>query len=55
MSYFNAKDPICETKSCPQHVDVALIPRIADLGGLQVGRVLPSKEKRAVGPFIFLD
>lgn len=30
-------------------------PRIHDLGGFTVGRVLPYVERRMVGPFIFLD
>ncbi|KTD13623.1 hypothetical protein Lgra_0915 [Legionella gratiana] len=55
MSYFNVKDPICMTKTCPEQIRVALIPRTVDLGGFQVGRVLPSKEKRTVGPFVFWD
>lgn len=55
MSYFNAKDPICETQGCPEQVSVALIPRSVDLGRFQVDRILPSKEKRTVGPFVFWD
>lgn len=55
MSYFNAKDPICETQGCPQRVSIALIPRSVDLGGFQVERILPSREKRTVGPFVFWD
>ncbi|KTD66614.1 pirin [Legionella santicrucis] len=55
MSYFNVKDPICETKNCATQIKMELIPRTVDLGGFQVGRVLPSKEKRTVGPFVFWD
>ena len=55
MSYFKTIDPICESNQCPQHISIEIIPRSVDLGGLQVGRVLPSKEKRSVGPFIFWD
>lgn len=55
MSYFNAQKPICESKKCPKHIELEIIPRSVDLGGFQVGRVLPSKEKRTVGPFIFWD
>ncbi|MBO9539592.1 pirin family protein [bacterium] len=29
--------------------------RKADIGGLEVGRLLPSRERRMVGPFTFLD
>ncbi|KTD58555.1 pirin [Legionella sainthelensi] len=55
MSYFNVKDPVCETKSCTKPIKMELIPRTVDLGGFEVGRVLPSKEKRTVGPFVFWD
>lgn len=30
-------------------------PRIHDLGGFTVGRVLPSANRRSVGPFVFFD
>ncbi|MGC1182907.1 pirin family protein [Legionella sp.] len=55
MSYFNTKDPLCERKKCPRQISIEIIPRSVDLGGFQVVRVLPSKEKRTVGPFVFWD
>ncbi|QMT61481.1 pirin family protein [Legionella sp. PC997] len=55
MSYFNANDPICETQGCPEQVSVVLLPRAVDLGGFQVERIIPSKEKKTVGPFVFWD
>ncbi len=55
MSIFAAKKPVCQTADCPQDVDLILIPRSVDLGGFQVSRVLPSKERRMVGPFVFWD
>lgn len=36
-------------------IDMEIIPRTVDLGGFEVGRVLPSVAKRTVGPFIFWD
>ena len=37
-------------------VQLALIPPVRDLGdGFQVRRALPSRQRRMVGPFIFLD
>jgi len=37
-------------------VELALIPPLRDLGdGFQVRRALPSRQRRMVGPFIFLD
>lgn len=34
---------------------VIIAPRMHDLGGFTVGRVLPSIERRSVGPFVFFD
>lgn len=36
-------------------IDIVIKARKADIGGLEVGRVLPYRERRMVGPFIFLD
>lgn len=36
-------------------VDNVIIPRTADIGGFEVHRALPSRQKRMVGPFIFWD
>ncbi len=36
-------------------VELTIAPRPRDLGGFNVRRVLPSSERRMVGPFIFLD
>lgn len=38
---------------CP--VETVIIPRTADLGGFEVRRALPARERRMVGPFIFFD
>ena len=55
MSYFNTPEPTCERESCPKQIVMEIIPRSVDLGGFKVGRVLPSLEKRTVGPFVFWD
>ena len=36
-------------------IDLVIEQRRRDLGGFEVGRVLPYPERRMVGPFIFLD
>ncbi|MEM9469205.1 MAG: pirin family protein [Pseudomonadota bacterium] len=36
-------------------VDMAILPRTNDIGGFEVARALPFKNKRMVGPFIFFD
>lgn len=53
MSYYNAKEPVCTGRSGP--IELVIEPRQRDLGGFSVRRVLPSPERRMVGPFIFFD
>ena len=36
-------------------VDIVIAPKTHDLGGFEVHRVLPSIQRRMVGPFIFFD
>ncbi|MCP4381124.1 MAG: pirin family protein [Hyphomicrobiales bacterium] len=36
-------------------IDTVIVPRARDIGGFTVGRVLPSIERRMVGPFVFFD
>ncbi|HEU4484139.1 MAG TPA: pirin family protein [Povalibacter sp.] len=36
-------------------VDLFIVPPIRDLGGFEVRRALPSRQRQMVGPFIFLD
>jgi redox-sensitive bicupin YhaK (pirin superfamily) len=36
-------------------VDLQIVPRVRDLGGFAVQRILPSARRKMVGPFIFLD
>ncbi|HEX5420204.1 MAG TPA: pirin family protein [Gammaproteobacteria bacterium] len=53
MSWHAYNEPECVDK--PGAVDLAIEPRPRDLGGFQVARLLPSSQRRMVGPFIFLD
>ncbi len=55
MSYFKAPAPTCESTQCPKPISLEIIPRSVDLGGFNVRRVLPSKDKLTVGPFVFWD
>ncbi len=41
--------------SIPQGLETIVVPRARDIGGFEVRRVLPSIERRMVGPFVFLD
>src|SRR5690625_5027969 len=53
MSWRACREPECVAKPAP--VTLEIKPRPRDLGGFEVARVLPSRERRMVGPFIFFD
>jgi len=56
MSYFECPNAEIRTpKDCPAAVEQVIVPRTRDIGGFEVRRVLPSKERRTVGPFVFFD
>lgn len=55
MSYLSAKEPVCDTENCPEDLVMVITPRVVDLGGFEVRRALPSKQKCMVGPFVFWD
>jgi redox-sensitive bicupin YhaK (pirin superfamily) len=54
MSWQPAQEPRA-TAGSGAVLDIVVIPRVRDLGGFEVRRVLPSGERRMVGPFIFFD
>ncbi len=54
MSWLPAQEPRCEAGSGTA-LDLVIVPRLRDLGGFQVRRVLPASERRMVGPFVFFD
>jgi redox-sensitive bicupin YhaK (pirin superfamily) len=39
----------------PQGIETVILPRTHDLGGFEVRRALPARERQMVGPFIFFD
>jgi redox-sensitive bicupin YhaK (pirin superfamily) len=41
--------------SLPHEIEAVIIPRAHDVGGFEVHRALPAKEKQMIGPFIFFD
>lgn len=41
--------------SVADSIELIVVPRTRDLGGFEVARILPSAQRRLVGPFIFLD
>src|SRR6202789_693827 len=36
-------------------IESVIVPRAHDVGGFEVHRALPAKEKQMIGPFIFFD
>ena len=53
MSWQPAEDPECPAP--PNSVELVLLPRAHDVGGFEVRRALPARERQMVGPFIFFD
>jgi len=53
MSYHQANEPVCSQQQGA--IELVIEPKARDLGGFSVRRVLPARERRMVGPFIFFD
>jgi len=55
MSWTPAADPDCTRYAHLRAVATVIEGQARDIGGFAVRRVLPSSDRRAVGPFIFFD
>ena len=55
MSWTQAGEPLCTTCATTPAIETIIEARKRDLGGFDVGRVLPSARHKLVGPFIFFD
>ena len=55
MSFSPIADPAPGDAAAADAIDLVIVPRSVDLGGFSVRRALPHKQRRMVGPFIFLD
>jgi len=53
MSFHDAAKPACSATTGT--IELAITPQEKDLGEFSVRRVLPSRDRRMVGPFIFFD
>lgn len=53
MSYQDAESPACSAMHGA--VELAIKPKEKDLGEFTVRRVLPARERKMIGPFIFFD
>jgi redox-sensitive bicupin YhaK (pirin superfamily) len=54
MSWQDCEQPVTTPGTCPA-IETRIVPRVRDLGGFSVRRVLPSGQRMMVGPFIFWD
>ncbi|NYZ11680.1 pirin family protein [Azospirillum sp. RWY-5-1] len=48
-------DQTSDDEPLPPGLDLVVVPRTSDIGGLEVRRALPTVRRRMVGPFVFLD
>ncbi|MFG1477127.1 pirin family protein [Xanthobacter sp. V4C-4] len=55
MSFVPCPDPEPGDAAGCAAVETVLVPRRRDIGGMEVGRVLPSTQGQMIGPFIFFD
>ena len=55
MSWLPAEEPQAKTVPACKALQSIVVPRPRDIGGFHVRRVLPSLERRNVGPFVFFD
>ncbi len=55
MSWQSAREAGCSRDNTCNTVELVIEPRAHDLGGFEVRRSLPVRERRMVGPFIFFD
>lgn len=55
MSWLPAQDPAYGDKRSCDALELVVVARTHDIGGLEVRRALPTAKRRLVGPFVFLD
>lgn len=55
MSWSPAAEAACQEDRCPASVELVIESRTRDIGEMEVRRVLPSRLRRMVGPYVFFD
>ena len=56
MSWHDCSEAECRFTAVDiDPIETVIVPRTHDLGGFEVRRALPSRQKRMVGPFVFFD
>ncbi|HET9239035.1 MAG TPA: pirin family protein [Oligoflexus sp.] len=54
MSWMPTREPECDVMA-EDGIEMLIQPRLRDLGGFSVSRILPAIGRKTVGPFIFFD
>src|SRR6201991_764097 len=55
MSFFPGNDPQAGDAFASAQIELMVVPNAKHIGGFQVRRALPTRQRRLVGPFIFFD
>ena len=55
MSWIECAEPRCNQAGTLEAIETTIVPRVRDLGGFEVRRVLPASQRQMVGPLIFFD
>ena len=55
MSFYPGDEPVCDDSNCGNELITVIKARSRSIGAFSVGRVLPAREQRSVGPFVFFD
>ena len=55
MSWLSAEEPEARVAPACRALETIIVPRPRDIGVFEVRRLLPSAERRSVGPFVFFD
>ncbi|WP_306119630.1 MULTISPECIES: pirin family protein [unclassified Roseitalea] len=55
MSFFPGPDPQAGDAFACDAIEALIVPNAKDIGGFEVRRALPSRQRKLVGPFIFFD
>ena len=55
MSVLPHHDPTVDDPQSCTAIDLVIVPRARNVGGIDVRRILPAQDRQMVGPFIFFD
>lgn len=55
MTWISAPEAACITETAVDAVEALISPQDRHLAGLEISRLLPTRKRRTIGPFAFLD